>query len=361
MRRAAIIVLITAVYAGCARPPVIQPRPVDQPDPTDRTEPLEQPATEQPRPGGTLRVALSHNERDAMAHHVLAGRTGQAAFASDRIDLWSRLASSTLLERVEFVSERRIEAVELFLLGEIDLTPVFGRGAARLHAIEAAAVRLLRAPGWDRTYLFQCDPEARWTNDPNFRRWLAETIDRVDLLGGLFDGHGVPAWTLQAGSSGPVWPPPLHHPFSSTSRPILRLQYDPQDRAAGSIASRLKALFAVDGVELQLVRAGEAESAELILHAQQRWNADPVVALEPLVEHAGAAGEGARHYLDQARSASGAMREGLANLAEDALLMDALVVPLVRLDVWIASAPALEGIQPGLTGELGLGNVWWKR
>lgn len=347
MRRAALIVLITAIYAGCARQPVSAP-----------------PVPEPPRPqrGGTLRLALSFSERAALAHHGLVAQDGgEAAFASDRIDRWNRLAPSTLLDYVEFVSDLRIEAVELFLLGEIDLTPVYGRNAARLQEVDPAQVRLLRASGWDRTYLIHCDPKTRWTNDPNFRRWLAESIDRVDLVNGLFDGHGAPAWTVQSRATGPVWSPPVHHPFSSTSHPVLQLKYDPNDRPAGSIASRLKALFAAEGVDLRLTGGEDVERAELTLVAHQRWSADPVVALEPLVSVAGSAAEGATHYLEQARSASGAAREGLATLAEDALLIDALVVPLVRLQAWVAMSPALEGVQPGLTGELALEKAWWNR
>jgi hypothetical protein len=150
------------------------------------------------------------------------------------------------------------------------------------------------------------------------------------------------------------------HPFSSTSHPVLHLKYDPNDRAAGSIASRMKALFAADGVDLQLT-SGDVDRAELTLVLHQRWNADPVVALAPLVSAAGAAGEDARSFLEQARSASGATRDRLVNLAEDALLREALVVPLVRLDAWVAASPALEGVQPGLTGDLALEKVWWRR
>ena len=346
MRRAALIVLIAGIYVGCARPPAAPPPPLEPP---------------RPQRGGTLRLALSLVERDALAHHALVGRNGEAAFASDRIDRWIGLAAATLLDHVEFISDRRIEAAELFLLGEIDLVPVFGRNAARLHAVDPAQVRLLRAPGWDRTYLFLCDSDARWTNDPNFRRWLAESVDRVDLIGGLFDGHGIPAWTVQSRAAGPVWQPPVRQPFSSTSHPVLQLQYDPNDRAASSIASRMKALFAAEGVDLQLTAGGDVERAELTLVAHQRWSADPVVALEPFLAAVGTAGQEAGPYLEQARSASGAARERFATLAEDALLIDALVVPLVRLDAWIALAPALDGVQPGLTGELALGSVWWNR
>jgi hypothetical protein len=346
MRRAALIVLIAGIYAGCARPPASLPPPPEPP---------------RPQHGGTLRLAVSSTERDALAHHGLVGQSGEAAFASDRIDRWSRLAPSTLLDHVEFVSDQRIEAVELFLLGEIDLTPIYGRNAARLLGVDPAQIRLLRASGWDRTYLFHCDPELRWTNDPNFRKWLAESVDRVDLLVGLFDGHGAPAWAVQSPATGPVWQPPVRHPFSSTSHPILHLKYDPNDRAAGSIASRMKALFASEGVDLQLTTGGDVDRPELTLVMHQRWSADPVVALVPLVSAAGVAGETARSYLDQARSASGAARERFSTLAENELVADALVVPLVRLDVWFAVAPGLEGVQPGLTGELRLEQVWWKR
>jgi ABC-type transport system substrate-binding protein len=306
-------------------------------------------------------MALSFAERDALAHHALVGRQREAAFASDRIDRWSRLATTTLLDHVEFVSDQRIEAVELFLLREIDLTPVFGRDVERLQRLDSSQVRLLRAPGWDRTYLLQCNPGTRWTNDPNFRRWLAERVDRVDLVGGLFDGHGSPAWSVQSRASGPVWRPPVRHPFSSTSRPVLRLRYDPNDRSANSIASRMKALFAAEGVDLRLDAGGDGDSPELTLWTHQRWSADPVEALDALVSSAGSAAQGAGQYLEQARAASGATRDGLAALAEDALLMDALVVPLVRLEAWVAIAPGLEGVQPGLTGELALGNIWWSR
>ncbi len=350
MRRVALIVLLTGIYIGCARQPPSLPAPPPEPEPP------------QPLQGGAVRLALSFAERDALAHHALGPVEGSdPAFVEDRVDRWSRLARTTRLDRVEFVSDRRIDAVDLFLLGEIDLTPAYGRDVGRLREADAARPRLSRAPGWDRTYLIRCDPRLRWTNDPNFRRWFAETIDRVDLVEGLFDGRGAPAWTVQSSSGGPLWQPPVIHPFGSTSQPVLHLKYDPADSGAASVASRMKALFVNHGVEMRLVTGDEIERPELTLSAHQRWSPDPVVAILPLVRAGGLAGEGAAHYLEQARNAAGEARENLASLAEEALLIQALVIPLVRLEAWIASAPALEGVKPGLTGELALEEIWWSR
>jgi len=348
MRRAALIVLITAVYVGCARKPP--------------SEPAVPPVTE-PLRGGTLRLALSTAELNALARYGLVANTGaEAAFVADRIDRWRRLAPSTLLDHVEFVSDDKIPRVELLLLGEVDLTPVYGRELARVREDAGDEIRVVRAPGWDRTYVIHCDTRSRWTNDPNFRRWFAETVDRVDLVGGLFDGFAAPVWSIQPRSTGPLWAPPIRHPFGSTSRPLLHLKFESDDVPAAAIASRLKARFAAEGVELELLTSTDrVERPALTLSGRQRWSADPVATIEPLVVAAGGAAEGSRHYLGQAKSVSGETRTNLATLAEDALLIDALVVPLVRLEAWVAMSSRLRGVGPGLTGELALEKTWWGR
>ncbi len=186
-------------------------------------------------------------------------------------------------------------------------------------------------------------------------------IDRVHLLVGLFDGHGAPAWNLRSTAGGPVWDPPIVRPFSSTSRPTLTLRYEPSDRAAALVASRLKAIFVAEGLELRLTTDGTGESPELRLVAHQRWSEDPVVALSPLASLTGSAGEEARRHLEAAEVAAGGVRERLAADAERALLEGALITPLIRLDAWIAVSNQLEGVEPGLTGQLGLEKVWWNR
>ncbi len=238
---------------------------------------------------------------------------------------------------------------------------MYGRSASRLLDLDDGQFRLLRAAGWDRTYVIASDSDSRWTNDPNFRRWFADAVDRVDLLVGLFDGHGAPAWNIRSKAGGPVWEPPIVRPFSSTSRPTLTLQYDPSDRAATLIASRLKAVFVAEGLELRLTTDAMEETPELRLVAHQRWSEDPVVALTPLATLTGPAGEDARRQLEAARSAAGGVRDRLAADAERALLEGALVTPLIRLDAWIAVSTQLEGVEPGLTGQLALEKVWWNR
>jgi len=290
-------------------------------------------------------------ERDALAHHELGSRATAGP-----------VAPSTLLDQVEFISDQRISRVELLLLGEIDLVSAYGREVARIREAALQEIRLVRAPGWDRTYAIHCDTRSRWTNDPNFRRWFAETVDRVDLIGGLFDGFAAPTWSIQRRSAGPLWEPPLHRPFGPTSRPALHLKFDPDDGPAAAMASRMKARFAAEGVEITLLTTADAvERPALTLSAWQRWSENPVVTLAPVVAAVGVGAEGARYYLEQAESASGAARRNLVTQAEDELLIDAVVVPLVRLEAWIAMSSRLRGVEPGLTGELALEGTWWGR
>jgi MarR-like DNA-binding transcriptional regulator SgrR of sgrS sRNA len=224
---------------------------------------------------------------------------------------------------------------------------------------DPAGHAVLRAPGWDRIYLIRCDGAARWTNDPNFRRWLAESIDRVDLVTHLFDGFGSPAWSLSTPSGEPRWEPPVRRPFGSTSRPVLTLAYAAADAAALAIASRLKASFASEGLELRLAQG--ASRAELTLIGSRRRSDDPLDLLAPLLRGLGDSVDGARHYLEQAARAHGESRETLARMGETAMLAEARFVPVVRLDAWIAFDPALRGIEPGWAGQLGIDRAWWAR
>jgi ABC-type oligopeptide transport system substrate-binding subunit len=305
-----------------------------------------------------VRLALTAPEREALASHVL--REGDPApFAAAAPDRWIRQAAETLLDRLDFVTAERIETVDLFLLGEADVAVLHGAQVRRLEDGTLPTARVLRASGWDRTYLIRCDGTARWTNDPNFRRWLAESIDRVDLVSQLFGGFGSPAWSLSRPSQQPRWAPPLHRPFDPTSRPVLTLAYEDADRQAGAIASRLKASFATLGVDLRL--APDGPSAELTLIGRQRSSDDPLTFLRPLLDGLGDVADAARRHFDQAADFYGDSRDELAAQGEDTLLVEAHLIPVLRLDAWIAVAPGLRGIEPGWTGQLGLERSWWDR
>jgi ABC-type transport system substrate-binding protein len=283
---------------------------------------------------------LSGARPDAIARDLLSER-------------WNS-RTDPLLDQVEFLTPEGIQPVELLVLGEADLALVHGRQVSRVRA--AAGHTLVRAPGWDRTYALLCDPQARWTNDPNFRRWFAETIDRVDLVEYLFQGLAAPAFSLLSGPGGPRWAPPLMRPYGPTSRPLLDLGFDPGDANALAIAARLKAAFALEGMELRLVEQGGRDRPELTLIAYQRWGDDALESLTGLIPDGA---EGARSYLRQAEAADGESRSSLVALAEDAVLMDARLIPLLRLDAWLALAPGLRGVETGWSGDLALEKIWW--
>jgi len=329
MRRAVLIVLIATVYLGCARLPPLS-EPVADPSPT-ALEPL---------PGGALRVALSGARLDALVRDTL-------------IDRWERRTDS-LLDHIEFLASGGVQPVELLLLGEADLALVHGRQVSRVRA--GAANALVRAPGWDRTYALSCDPTARWTNDPNFRRWFAETIDRIDLVEHLFQGVAAPAFSLLADDERARWAPPLVRPYGSTTRPVLDLGFDPHDVHARAIAARLKAAFAIEGMELRLVEGDQGDTPGLTLVAHQQWQDDAFESVESLVP---VGADGARWYLRQAEAADGDSRRSLVGLAEDAMLMEARLIPLLRLEAWLAMSPRLRGVDTGWSGDLTLERIWW--
>ncbi len=68
-----------------------------------------------------------------------------------------------------------------------------------------------------------------------------------------------------------------------------------------------------------------------------------------------------RQELRAAGDAAAEARDRVAGDAERTLLENALVVPVIRLDAWIAVSTQLEGVQPGLTGQLAVEKIWWNR
>ena len=273
------------------------------------------------------------------------------------------------LESVELVSTPGADASVLFRLGDLDLAVLYGREAAALAASTDLAVSTARLDDWDRVYFLWLESSRRWVNDPTFRRWLAESIDREGLLRYVFDGHGSAATTLSGGAAAAEPPLGGRRPFGSGSRPRLSLGYDRDDAAAGAIAARLQAGLDVLGVELglhplagdELVSGAGGASLSMRLLAHAPRSSDPVLALVDTLSALRPETDSALRLLDQASmTPEPDGRRAGAWLAEDGLLLDRRVVPLVRLDAWLAARVGLRGVTTA-PGELGLGGAWWKR
>ena len=300
MRRACLILFIAAVYAGCARP-------------VPELEPAAEPVS-----GGVVRVAV------------------------DRSVTPTEL---TYLDQIEQIPADQGDAAALSLVGEADLSLVFGSDVNRLQKSRL----MVRAAGWDRAYFLWCDPSFRWTADPNFRRWLGDTLDRRSLSEIVLAGEASPIWSLVGDATGAVWAPPIAVPFASTSSPVLRLYYDETDPLAHSIAARLRAALEPERVEVRLVTE-PTQRVDLRLMRVPHGE-DDAASLEALVQE----------LRPQHRGASSYATSGAWELAHQALLLEAQAIPLVRSHAWFAVAPELEGVRPGVSGDLGLRDAWWRR
>jgi MarR-like DNA-binding transcriptional regulator SgrR of sgrS sRNA len=227
--------------------------------------------------------------------------------------------------------------VLMLQLGEADLGVLWGKQVGELESTTDGRFRLERLHAWDRSYFLQLNPAKRWVNDPAFRRWLAATIDREELLEQLFDGRGEPAYSVTPGrADGPLWERPQGRPFSATSEPRLDLHYDGEDQRAAAIAARLKAVLEVEGVHLSLSPAdGKAASMSLLLAS--RRPPDVVTAVREIMEPLGEEAAAELILLEKAaRHADEGVRAEMAWWAESSTLRDARIVPLVRLHSWLA-------------------------
>jgi len=320
-------------------------------------------------------LRLSHPDLWLLRHEDDTGRpVGAGAF--EAIEAGSALARTVAagraapsVDRVEFVGAGEIDPGLMFERDAVDLALVSSRAAGALLDAPESPVRLTRAPLWDTVYALRLSDRARWVNDPRFRAWLASAIDRPAMLRFLFDGRGEPAFRL-SGAGGAEWSVPDSRPFAASSSPRLRLSYSPEDAHAVSIASRLKAGLEQQGLEILLEPIGagglrqalDAGDLQMALVAHRPPVEDPVLALLHTLWNAGLSRDAAWELLEQASWwPPGESRRSAAVYAEDTLLRDARVVPLVRLSVWLAADPELDGVSVGPWGILTLDRARWKR
>ncbi len=262
------------------------------------------------------------------------------------------------------------ELALLFKLGDVDVAIVHGRD---VRALEAAPeqVALERVPSRDPTYFLWLNPDKHWLNAPSFRRWLASAIDRAEIVRLLFDGRGRRAYTLRPdGRETPAYEMHPDPPLAPTSRPRLDLQFDESDRTAELLAARLRATLGGQRLELRLrptsqdrlledLDLGQVEAA-LLVHRPE--TPDPVLGLLGAVWWLGAPVEAeTRELLRATALATPAARAAEAARIEEQLLTDARVVPIVRLDAWLATNLRLAGVEVEPHGSIRLGAAWWRR
>jgi MarR-like DNA-binding transcriptional regulator SgrR of sgrS sRNA len=290
-------------------------------------------------PGGPVRVLIGSALRAEEVHPV----TGGGAYI-DRIELIDDGGNPALMMR----------------LGEADLALLLGKQIGLAEGDATGRFVLERFEARDRTYFLLMDPGARWINDPSFRRWLAGLIDREQMLDYLFDGRGEAAYSLAPGrSDGPVWERQASRPLAATSEPRISLGFDERDHAAAAIASRLKAALEIEGVRLSLVDRSDGE-ASMTLLAHMPAAAEVLTQLLADVARMRDHAAGELDLLQRAAEQNKPeLRAELVWWAESALMRDGRIVPLLRLEAWLARNPALRDVGSGDGGELLLGDAWW--
>jgi hypothetical protein len=257
----------------------------------------------------------------------------------------------------------------LFKLGDVDVAVVQGHDITALRA-PSPQVTLERAPAREPTYFLWLNPQKRWLNSRTFRAWLAGTIQRADIVHLLFDDNGTPAFTLRAAQrASPSWDLVRDAPLVQ-SKPHLMLHYDETDPAATLLAARLRAEFSTERVDLELrptehdrlLTAVEQGDVDVALMVHRPETKDPVLAL---LGTAWWLGEQAREetlaLVDATALEVEKARDQAAAAVEHALLEDARVVPLVRLQSWLATRDGLVGVTIDPDGTIRLDQAWWRR
>ena len=328
-------------------------------------------------PDGRLRICTETRSPDwsaRLSHPGLWLQSGPGSFLpTDETGVWTAAPLSgdgrPRLDVVEIVEPGLSDPALLFELGAVDLAVLSGRDASALLENPDSTLRVERLPQWDTVYALWLGARARWVNDPRFRAWLAGAVDRDAMLSLQFDGRGDSAFRLTPGG-GPEWSEPPMRPFSAGSVPRLDLVFDSTDTDAASIAARLKAVLEQKGLSIRLepasserLREATLESGfQMALVAHRPPVTDPVLALQHTLW---ALGNPMAEVWDSLERAAWweeeERRRSAALFAEDTLLRQARLVPLVRVHTWLVVRPELEGVVAGPWGVLRLDRARWVR
>jgi ABC-type transport system substrate-binding protein len=235
------------------------------------------------------------------------------------------------------------------------------------------SIELRRLPAWDRIYYLWMNPTKRWLNDPRFRRWIAEAVDRKKMLDLLFDGEGTEVYSLFEGGPSERAYELLKggRPLSDLSTPRLELAYDLDDDSALTIARRYQAILESLDVELVLkaMRHDELRKAlsvgelQLAILSHHPATPDPLLAALGTFWWFEPDADDSRYALMDAASEISPdqtdLRLRAALQVEGKLLADIRLVPLVKLHAFLARKPRLSGVAARVDGVLGLEEAWW--
>lgn len=274
------------------------------------------------------------------------------------------------LRWIEMVDAAGHDPALLLRVGEADAAILYGPSASALIERPTDRLRVERWPELDRVYLIRFHLARRWVSDPSFRRWLADSIQRESILRYVFDERGEIGYTLShQDSPRPSWRAASRRPFTGATRPHLSLDYPRDDRFAAAIAERVRASMALEGLSIvirgrplsELVGEGLDGSSSMALLSHSPRSVDPVLALLETVGLLGPRAAPFLELLDQAsRLERPADRQAAAWFAEDALLIEANVAPLIRAHAWLAVDRGLEGVAAGPDGMPSLERAWWR-
>jgi len=242
--------------------------------------------------------------------------------------------------------------------GDADLRILTGRALSQAQAASPERPSR-RLDGWDIRYALWIDRGARWSSDPVFRRWLSATVDRDAIATLLLDGHARAenSWTAEQLEPTPL---PERRAFARDSRPRIGIAVEADDPLGYSIAARLKAQLALHGVELQLMVGVEPQDSidrpALWLLRHRPTFADPLLALLKTLHPLGEASGDARRRLGWATTLNqSSLRADRAEQLLSEWTSEGSLMPLVSVESWLSTDPAVGRVVVGKFGVVDLG------
>jgi ABC-type transport system substrate-binding protein len=277
-------------------------------------------------------------------------------------------AGKPQLDGFRAVAAGTVDPALLIDANAADAAIVYGRSAGRLLETPSANLTVTRWPAADRAYFLFLNPGSGFfATSVAIRRLLTHSVDREAMLRYLFDGRGETLTSLFPGGS-PL-EPMVPGTVMSGSRSHVPLTFDRDDPQAFSVAARVKAAWQEIGIVAELegldpptlrdriVRGDYA--ATIGLH--QPNSRDPILALwETLAALGPLAMQNAPGLAQAALDPDPLARLAGAQRAEASLIEGEFLLPLVRLDAYLASRTRLVGVEPSQAGLLRLDDAWFR-